>query len=197
MNERLKAVDVVIVPPREVTEKAVDLSAKLHGSSFVLSKDDRVPHITLMMGYADDVSKTAVQVESIIKNGAPINVCATGIKTSKGATSVTIEKSQVLNMLHYRLMDGVNLRNSLMLPNAYFAGDLGIGDSTLDWLSSFVHAHARRNFEPHLTLGDGRLDERDVDLEFPVNFLASNISMFHLGDHNTCRKLLASWQLGS
>lgn len=197
MNEHLKAVDVVIVPPTEIAEKAIGLSAKFHGASFVLSATDRTPHITLMMGYTDDVERVVVQVESLIKNEAPISVCATGVETTGGSASITMEKSKSLNLLHYRLLNGVNLRNGMRIPAAYVEGDLGIGDSTLDWISSFVSAHARGKFKPHITLGDGRLDEQDIDLDFPVNFEASNISMFHLGDHNTCRKLLASWQLGS
>lgn len=197
MNEHLKAVDIVIVPPWEFAEKAIELSTKLHGASFVLSETDRVPHITLMMGYTNNVEQTAVQVESLIKNETPVSVCATGIEAAGVSTSITIGKSKSLNLLHHRMLEGVNLRNAFRLPDAYFEGDLGIGEGTLNWISSFVTAHAMSKFEPHITLGDGRLDEQDIDLDFPVNFEASNISVFHLGDHNTCRKLLASWQLGS
>lgn len=196
MNEKLFAVDVVIVPPEEIKKEAIDLSIKLKGRSFMLAEEDRVPHITLNMGYTGNIEKTIKSVESAISGETPIDLIATGIEANKGATSIKIAKNQGIRSIHYRIMDVADLQNGLKVPKAYFEGSLGIGDNTLEWIKSFNHAHARNNFKPHITIGDGSIDSQHVDIEFPINFRAFNISLFHLGNHNTCRRLLASWELG-
>ncbi|MHC4842594.1 MAG: hypothetical protein ACYTEE_02215, partial [Planctomycetota bacterium] len=52
-----KAIDIVLLPEERITEKAIELNAKLvekFGPKIVLDKNNCLPHISLAMGCIDD-----------------------------------------------------------------------------------------------------------------------------------------------
>jgi len=75
--------------------------------------------------------------------------------------------------------------------NAYFDT---VRERSLAYLTKFVTLHARKNYHPHITLGNGVLGDYQINL--PLDFEADTIALFHLGNYNTCRRLIGKWQLG-
>mgnify|MGYP001605375606 CR=1 FL=1 len=193
MKEQLKAVDIVIVPPDHIQDVAIDLSKKVFGSTFVLGRTEYIPHISLYMGYAVDVEKIGEQVAESLKGELPFDLVVEGIKT--GASPIMdIRKSLDLRRLHYKLFSAVRLVNDRREPEAYMDGVAR--DETLNYISSFRQKHARLSFLPHITLGAGVLPEGSVVVELPIEFKAKTVALFHLGNYNTCRRLLKKWELG-
>lgn len=192
MKEQLKAVDIVVVPPDNIQDVAIDLSKKVIGSTFVLGRTEYVPHISLCMGYTNDVERIGEQVAESLKGELPFDLVVEGIKT--GASPIMdIRKSQDLRRLHYKLLSTVRLVNARRDPEAYVDGVAR--DETLNYMSSFRQKHARLSFLPHITLGDGVLPIETATLEFPIKFTAKTVALFHLGNYNTCRELLKKWEL--
>jgi hypothetical protein len=65
------------------------------------------------------------------------------------------------------------------------------GESTLLWIKNYPEKSAFENFFPHITIGYGQMDE----FSFTAEFTASKLALCHLGNHCTCRKVLAATEL--
>jgi hypothetical protein len=65
------------------------------------------------------------------------------------------------------------------------------GESTLLWIKNYPEKSAFENFFPHITIGYGQVD----DSSFTAEFTASKLALCHLGNHCTCRKVLAAAEL--
>jgi hypothetical protein len=191
MKEQLKAVDIVVVPPDSIQDVAIDLSKKVLGSTFVLGKTEYVPHISLYMGYADDIEKIGEQVTESLKGELPFDLVAGGINT--GGSIVNLGRNQDLRRLHYKLLNTVELVNDRRDAQAYVGGIAS--DETLNYISSFRRTHAKSSYFPHITLGDGVLPDEPVTVKLPIGFVAKKVAIFHLGNYNTCRILLKKWEL--
>lgn len=194
MKEQLKAVDIVVVPPDHIQDVVIDLSKKVFGSTFVLGKTDYVPHISLCMGYTDDIEKIGEQVAESLKGELPFDLIAEGVRTGVGP-QIDIKKSPSLRRIHYRLFSTVGLVNDRKSPWAYVG--IMARDETLNYMSSFRQMHAKLSYFPHITLGDGVLSDESLDVVLPIKFVADKIALFHLGNYNTCRRQLKEWELQS
>lgn len=187
------AVDIVIVPPEEIQDVAIGISKKLNGSSFVLGKEDYVPHVSLLMGYTGDVGKVTEQVEESIKGEPRLSLSTEKVQIGTGSVML-IAKNRSLTALHFRLLNGVNLVNHITCPEGYVG--MRAGEESLLYIKQFTKQYSRQKYVPHITLGDGNLPKGELGINFPIDFEARTVALFHLGDHNTCRELLASWELG-
>jgi len=66
-----------------------------------------------------------------------------------------------------------------------------VGESTLQWIKNYPAESGYENFFPHITLGYG-----EIRLEsLPARFNVSKIALCRLGNHCTCRKVLAAAEL--
>ncbi len=66
-------------------------------------------------------------------------------------------------------------------------------ESTLAWIKNYSEKSSFEKFFPHITIGYGEIN----DYSFPIKFTASKLALCHLGNHCTCRKILASVKLES
>jgi len=70
-------------------------------------------------------------------------------------------------------------------------GDEEVVESTSLWIRNYREKSSFANFSPHITIGYGVIENGP----FPVEFAASVLALCHLGNHCTCRKILASIEL--
>jgi len=68
-------------------------------------------------------------------------------------------------------------------------GDEEAAPSTLAWIRDYRRKAAFAAFFPHITIGYGVVTE---PMMFPMDFVAPQLALCHLGNHGTCRKVLAS-----
>jgi hypothetical protein len=75
-----------------------------------------------------------------------------------------------------------------------FVADPGetIRQGSVDWAAGFSRNHPDgTNYQPHISLGVGKVKP----LKEPISFTASHFAVCHLGNFNTCRKILKEWVL--
>jgi 2'-5' RNA ligase len=68
-----------------------------------------------------------------------------------------------------------------------------VSESTLLWIKSYREKSSFANFRPHITIGYGR----SANLSYPAQFHLAKLALCQLGNHCTCRKVLASVKLGA
>jgi hypothetical protein len=67
-----------------------------------------------------------------------------------------------------------------------------VAETTLDWIRTYPRKAGYERFDPHITIGYG---QGPSDLSLPIPFTASQLALCHLGNHCTCRKVLAGVSL--
>ena len=195
------AVDVVLLPSQEVMNQAIEANKKLltqYADRIILDKENCLPHISLAMGCMDgqeipDIEKILYTIAGKYHPGQ-LNIAGINIGTNALGEKVSafeVKKTERLRLLHEEVM-------RRMMP--YFSYDVtaemvlsppSAGESTLLWIKNYPEKSAFDNFFPHITIGYGQLD----DFSFTSEFTASKLALCHLGNHCTCRKVLAAVEL--
>jgi 2'-5' RNA ligase len=205
------AIDVVLLPSQEMADKAIEANRELlkqYADKIILDKENcldsrgagALPHISLAMGCIDqsdihDIGK----ILQIIAETRPLEqLTAIGIHTE---TNSADEKVSVLQLKRTETLQ--SLHEEVMRKLApYFSHDVTadmvlsppiVGESTLLWIKNYPEKSSFEHFFPHITIGYGQIN----DFVFPTKFTASKLALCHLGNHCTCRKILASAELKS
>ena len=182
----------------------------------VLDKKNCLPHISLAMGCIDE--EDIADIEKVLQTIAKqcrleqLSVMDIHVGTSSADEKVSIfqiEKTEALQSLHEEVMQRLALyfsydvtadmifsrfpRSGVPPPEA--------GESTLLWIKNYPEKSSFENFFPHITIGYGEIDDYSFGSRearsLPMRFTASKLALCHLGNHCTCRKILASAELRS
>ncbi len=205
MTQKL-AVDFVLLLPKEVTQELVQLNNSLRkdylNKRIVLNEESCLPHLSLLMGviYKDSIEKIKKKLNYLYKEFMPINLEAMDLtledlpaedKILKIA-GLKINNSQKLRELHERLINGIKsyFTDSEVNVNAMY-NPKEINSEDTPWMFSYIQDFVRKSsyekFNPHITIGDGILEER---LKLPMRFISSKLVVAHLGNYCTCKKIL-------
>lgn len=192
------AVDVVLLPDEAMTKRVIEINRQLETSGpdrIALNPKDYLPHISLAMGCIDesDVESIRTRLETIA-HAVPVKtlqaVGVTGCVNSRGGITclLDIEKTPALQQLHEQVMDQMKpfFRYDV---DATMLHDDAVAPSTLEWIRTFAQKAAYEHYDPHITLGYGQVPP---DLSFPIPFTVARLALCHLGNHGTCRKILAT-----
>ena len=192
------AVDVVLLPDGEMTTRAIEINRQLAAPGrpeIVLGRQERLPHISLAMGGVEDANVQSIEecLEGIARQVPVRTLRAVGLTASVNARGETtclldIERTPQLQALHERVMLEMKSFFSYDVNAALFRDD-AINPSTLEWVRTYPQKAAYENFHPHITLGYG---QTPPDLSFPIPFTVAQLALCHLGNHCTCRKVLAT-----
>ncbi|MBN1621891.1 MAG: 2'-5' RNA ligase family protein [Endomicrobiales bacterium] len=194
------AVDIVLLPSEEITDKAIELNkilVKEFKSKITLNKKDFLPHISLAMGVLaeKDLSDVKEKLAGISREFGrmelEIREVVANEYSDKKISVINMNRTSKLQKLHERIMK---------VASSYFTYDAkmemlympdGLDESALRWINNYPKDSAFESFEPHITLGYGELN----GVEVPVRFSSSKLALCHLGNNCTCRKILASFNL--
>ncbi|MHC4227184.1 MAG: 2'-5' RNA ligase family protein [Planctomycetota bacterium] len=204
------AVDVVLLPSEDVAERAIRanrellsqglLMEKQRPDKIVLDKESCLPHISLAMGCIDESDIADIEailgtiaeqhsLERLHSFGIHVGTNSAGEKVSV----VPLEITEPLQSLHEQVMQTLA---------AYFSYDVTADmvlspppacESTLLWIRDYPENSSFERFFPHITIGYGQIEKS----AFPSEFTASRLALCHLGNHCTCRKILASAEISS
>jgi 2'-5' RNA ligase len=124
------------------------------------------------------------------------HLTATEIQISANARGeaislLEIENSEELRTLHERVMDEMKRFFNHEVTTAVFY-DEAVADTTREWVRTYPQKAAYEQFRPHITLGYGRTA---AALPLPLVFPVARLALCHLGNHATCRKVLAAVDL--
>jgi 2'-5' RNA ligase len=202
------AVDVVLLPDEDMTNRAIELNAKLveeFGRKIVLHKENCLPHISLAMGCIDvrdigAIEKVLAAIAErcpLIKSGVgELKIIAIHTSTNSRGETVSVfevEKTKELQSLHEMVSEKVQPYFSSVVTADMIYGDEEVAQTTLEWIKNYREKSSFARFYPHITIGYGEAQEQ----EFPIKFAALKLALCHLGNHCTCRKVLSSVGLGS
>jgi 2'-5' RNA ligase len=192
------AVDIVLLPSGEFMDIAIEINRELlkrYPDKIILDKETCLPHISLAMGCINkeripDIERILCDIakkhplEKLNVIGFYTQVHSTGEKV----TLAEIQKSKELQSLHEDVTISLAQYFSFDVTDDMLLSEEKVSQSSLLWIKNYPEKSSFERFSPHVTLGYGHLENHPVLRELTV----SNLAMCHLGDHCTCRKILAS-----
>lgn len=191
------AVDAVILPSQEMTEKAIEANRLLPSREIVLSREKSLPHVSLAMGCIekDDITMIRGVFGEIARQSDidRLKISGIGVQTNKMGENVSffeVERTEPLQSLHEEVMRSLNPYLTYGVT-ADMVLSPPISETTLCWIEKYREKAAFDNFRPHITIGYGKIG----DFSFPAEFSPSDLALFHLGNHCTCQKSLISFPL--
>ncbi len=192
------AVDAVLLPSDEMMDKAIEASKKLSGisvSRILLSRENCLPHISLAMGVIDeqdlpfineDLQQIAIEFQGIKLSA--INISTHETVSGETVSHFEIKKTGELQLLHEKFMRKLSRYFTYDAVEKMLLAPEGVKKTTLEWINNYRKNSSFGKFSPHITIGYGKADNAGP----PVRFTASRLALCHLGNHCTCRKILAS-----
>jgi hypothetical protein len=192
--ENLLAIDVAVLPPPDVSRRAMELSAALplDGPHGLRLDADHLPHVTLTQQFVreDELDVAADHIDSVLNSRARMRLHVSGVGRSGHSVWMAIERTPDLVELHELLMEALRgLERPGGTPAAFVDGDGRVADVL--WVSGYRLKSSFADYLPHITLGHG---EAPLAIE-PFEFDATTVAICHLGRHCTCRRALRSWAL--
>jgi 2'-5' RNA ligase len=198
----IKAVDVVLLPSEQMADKAIEANRELLKqcpNKITLDKKNCLPHISLNMGCIDEADIADIEkiLESIAKQSSLKELNVTGLRTETNSagekvTVLQIESTRALQSLHEQII----LKLTPYITNYDVNADMLFSSSeasksTLLWIKNYPDKSSFESFSPHITLGYGQIN----NFSFPTKFPVSKLALCHLGNHCTCKEILASAKL--
>jgi 2'-5' RNA ligase len=197
------AIDVVILPPDNITDVAIEYNKLLRASStenIDLGKTRYLPHISLLMGClsADQLDVVTTRLHAVAKEHKILELSISNIRTDNsavhGVVSFEIARTEELVSLHESIVNSFRPFLTQDTEASDLADPPPIKNSTLQWINQFVPDACFENFWPHITLGFGEYGGNHLT---PISFQGSRLALCHLGNHCTCAEVLAEVSLGS
>jgi len=190
------AIDIAILPPRELATRAIALSAALPAdeSQGLLLGADRLPHITLTQQFVPDeaLDDLVAQIDRVLRDREPLGLRVIG--GGKGSNSVwmAIARTPALVDLHEQLLQATESYEATTGDeSAFFDNDAR--DRDVRWVREFRRESCVDRFTPHITLGHA---SKPPILE-SIDFVATTVAVCHLGRFCTCRRVIRAWDLGA
>jgi 2'-5' RNA ligase len=188
------ALDIALIPPLRVRQRAVALSASLPApeSKGLRLDDAHLPHVTLTQQFVRtaDLPEVIEAIGHLLRDRPPMPLRIGG-GGGRGTVWMTIEKSGALLRLHEDLMRTLKPWEQMGgTAGGFYEGDARTGD--VAWVRGFRALASFERFAPHITLGHAATSP-DVE---PIDFQGDRIAACHLGRFCTCRRVLHEWTLG-
>jgi 2'-5' RNA ligase len=190
------AIDIAILPPADVSARAVALSAALPAgeSQGLLLGGDRLPHITLTQQFvpSDSLDAVLAQFDRLAGGHPRLRLRVTGGGMGSNAVWMSVERTPELVGLHEQLQQ-------MTEPFEVDTGDapafLGADarDRDVAWVRGFRRESSFDRFTPHITLGHAS----EPPIIDPFDFVATTIAVCHLGRFCTCRRIIRACSLGA
>jgi mannose-6-phosphate isomerase-like protein (cupin superfamily) len=187
------AVDVVLLPDEAMTSQAIELNRRLITNSrpeMVLSRKDCLPHISLAMGSIDEADVTLARKTSV-RQLRIVGVVASVNPRGETTSLLDVDRTEELQALHEKVMQEMMPFFRYKVSQAMIHDDVVTG-TTLDWIQTYPQKAAYEHFRPHITIGCG---QAPAGLSLPISFRVTRLALCHLGNHCTCRKVLAAADL--
>ena len=195
------AVDIVLLPSEEMADKAIAANKELlkqYAHKIVLDKESCLPHISLAMGCINDIDID--EIDTILRTIAEetslgrLNAVGIETETNQAGEKVSlfeIEKTEELQSLHEEVTKRLSLYFSYNVSAEMVLSSEEASQSSLDWIKNYPEKSSFEKFSPHITIGYGEIE----DFSFPMKFEVSKLALCHLGNHCTCKVILASVDL--
>lgn len=194
------AIDIVLLPSEEMTEKAIEMNRELlknNDNKIVLHKEKCLPHISLCMGVItnEDLPVVKKALGTIAQQFSSFQLSAEGIEavtipTGKKFSMLKISQPDSLQALHEIVMKTLWEYLSYDIDTSMFYNPPEVEEISFGWIKSYAKKYADPSkYHPHLSLGVGETDK----FTFPIDFTAPTLALCQLGNYCTCRKVLGKF----
>ena len=202
MKPEYYAIDVVLVPEENVTDISIGINRKLvektGDSSISLGKNSCIPHISLAMCMipADCAVEIRDALYRVIRNCLPYKASFAGyavVETSGGnvVSGADIVRDEIILSIQDRVVRILDEFRSTGMTGECFLGDSSlITPFSIDYSENYFEKQTGGNFSPHITLGNGNVNEIPVQGIFPEYFDCRRIAICRLGNHCTCAEII-------
>jgi len=193
------AINAVLLPSPQLSHIAIDLSNRIKNTSpFTLNIVDRLPHISLVMGYTDDTISAISAIRKISKKTGPIELRVAGIHryepsfAGKYFFEIRLETSKKILDVQNELLKTLPLvRVEHPSQEAFIRdGDEIIDPAVLDYVGNFKNRSGDENLVPHITIGAAEKDSSIDDVKLPSTITIPQITLCQLGNYCTCRNII-------
>lgn len=192
----LLALDIAILPPPEISRRAIELSASLpeRDSLGLRLGDEFLPHVTLTQHFvrAGDLDQVLDRVAATLAGMKPMPLTVTGAGRGRSSVWMSIQLTPPLFDLHRQLMDALHpFEQQGGTEAAFLDGDARPTD--VEWVTGFRETSSYAAFHPHITLGHAAA----LPAVEPVAFEATTVAACHLGKFCACRRVLRQWDVSA
>jgi 2'-5' RNA ligase len=199
------AVDVVLLPPDEIVDKAFEVNQALiktfeFDNKIVLNKEDCFPHLSLAMGCIkkDDIPEIDTVLKDISESFSPITLTISDIRaetipTGENVSGFEIVKTKDLQLLHETIMNKLSpyfTYDNVSLDMIYALLNQQVEEVTTYWIENYQKESSFERFCPHITIGIGEVEGETGGMKFPIQFNASKLALCHLGNYCTCGEMV-------
>jgi 2'-5' RNA ligase len=186
------AIDIAILPPTDVSSRAIALSAALPvaESQGLLLGADYLPHITLTQQFvlSESLDSLFAHIDRVLGDRRPLQLRVIGGGRGTNSVWMSIERSPELVSLHEQLLHVADPFEVTTGDSSAFLGD-DPRDRDVQSVREFRRRSSLDRFTPHITLGHAS----DAPVIGPMAFTATTIAVCHLGRFCTCRRILCAW----
>jgi len=191
------AVDIVLLPDEAMTQQAIRINRALVGEhrAEILGPRTCLPHISLAMGIIEEIDVDVIRqlLERLARETAVHQLTILGVESSTNTQGQTVillavERTPALQDLHERVMRETEPLFGHDATEDMIADEI-VAPSTLEWIRNYPTQASFDRFAPHITIGYGRVE---AGVSFPYPFVVERLALCHLGNHCTCRKVLAA-----
>ena len=192
----LLAVDVAVLLPDALLQPLLQLNATLVPPPDGFRFDDtHLPHVSLAQQFiaAARLPYVIRATAAVLHGAGPLRLQPAGWSRARTASTVRLVPTDPLTRLHAGLMDGLQPFESGPGDETAFFSDAvePARGADVEWVRQFRTQAAYGRFDPHVTLGVGRLTQLD-----PLcGADATRAVLCQLGRFCTCRDVLAEWSL--
>ena len=203
------AVDIVLLPPPEVTEAAIQINRmlieKTGDDAIRLDMACQLPHVSLAMGCipGSALSRLFVPLDQMARRLLPLEIGIEGavaVVTDSGdcVSGMNLAKEDSLFVLHRSVMAQLAGVATEKCTQASFIRDEGeeLTPFTLGYVPEYGTLASYERYSPHITLGNGDVSTLEEMPELPERVTFSTLAVCHLGNHCTCRSVLWSTEAG-
>mgnify|MGYP001181192900 CR=1 FL=1 len=191
----LLALDVAILLPSRYQQRLLDLNTALlpppEGFRF---NPTHLPHISLIQQFTpescldDFIRETTTQLSDV----PPLDIRTTGLTHGRTTSALGVSLTGALMETHTRLMDRLqHLDAGTGNKSAFFIDQEPPRQDDVTWVTHFRTRAAYEQFDPHITLGVGKMQ----GVIPPIHTIATHLAICHLGRFCTCRHILTDLTL--
>jgi 2'-5' RNA ligase len=191
-------VDIVLLPSPRMSDRVIAVNKKLvrcYGRKIVLDSKNCFPHISLCMGVLEEKDIPAVSkiLTQIGEKSAPLNLTAVSLTAHADSKGEMISSFEIKITEELRRLHGIIMKELARFLTREVSADMfftppPVDETTFHWVREYPEKSAFKNFQPHITAGFGKADP----IKLPIRFTVSKLALCRLGNHCTCRKVLAS-----
>ena len=203
------AVDIVLLPPPEVMDAAIQINRMLiemtGDDTIQLDMGRHIPHVSLAMGCIPGraLSELNVPLERMAHRLLPMEIGIEGavtVVTDSGdqMSGINLAKDDAVFVMHRSVLAQlVGITKEKCTP-ASFIRDEGeeLTPFTLGYVPEYREKAGFERYSPHITLGNGDITGIENLPVLPEKATFSTLAVCHLGNNCTCRSVLWSSSAG-